>query len=240
MPRNSPTGFICAFFATFMGFALIWHIWWLAGLGVVGAYVTFVVFAWRDQDEYVIPADEVASIDRANRAPAVRHWRACRPRNERLSGGRWPRRSDSSSNMRARSGMLGRCPSGSSSATAFGFSCSATSSCSRHSSRRTRCLSNSTAGGPSGRDLFHLGSVGLETACLLLSSFTCGLASIGAQRAQRIVVLWGDGGHLRFGRCIYCPRGARVRGYGREWRTARRAARFCRHSLHWSGATGCM
>ena len=32
MPRNSPTGFICAFFATFMGFALIWHIWWLAGV----------------------------------------------------------------------------------------------------------------------------------------------------------------------------------------------------------------
>src|SRR6202012_3634421 len=29
MPRNSPTGFICAFFATFMGFALIWHIWWM-------------------------------------------------------------------------------------------------------------------------------------------------------------------------------------------------------------------
>ena len=68
MPRNSPTGFICAFFATFMGFALIWHIWWLAALAGVGAYATFVVFAWRDQDEYVIPAAEVAKIDRANRS----------------------------------------------------------------------------------------------------------------------------------------------------------------------------
>ncbi|MGB6956000.1 MAG: cbb3-type cytochrome c oxidase subunit I, partial [Bradyrhizobium sp.] len=29
MPRNSPTGFVCAFFATIMGFALIWHIWWM-------------------------------------------------------------------------------------------------------------------------------------------------------------------------------------------------------------------
>ena len=36
LPRNSPTGFICAFFATFMGFALIWHIWWLVGVGRVG------------------------------------------------------------------------------------------------------------------------------------------------------------------------------------------------------------
>jgi cytochrome o ubiquinol oxidase subunit I len=68
MPRNSPTGFICAFFATFMGFALIWHIWWLAALAGVGAYATFVVFAWRDQDEYVIPAADVAKIDRANRS----------------------------------------------------------------------------------------------------------------------------------------------------------------------------
>jgi cytochrome o ubiquinol oxidase subunit 1 len=67
MPKNSPTGFICAFFATFVGFALIWHIWWLAILGGVGAFVTFVVFAWRDVDEYVIPAEEVARLDRANR-----------------------------------------------------------------------------------------------------------------------------------------------------------------------------
>jgi cytochrome o ubiquinol oxidase subunit I len=66
MPRNSPTGFICAFFATFMGFALIWHIWWLVAVGAVGAFATFVVFAWRDEDEYVIPAAEVERIDRAN------------------------------------------------------------------------------------------------------------------------------------------------------------------------------
>jgi cytochrome o ubiquinol oxidase subunit III len=42
-------------------------------------------------------------------------------------------------------------------------------------------LVDSTAGGPAGRGLFHIGSVGIETACLLLSSFTCGLASIGAR-----------------------------------------------------------
>ena len=66
MPRNSPTGFVCAFFATIMGFALIWHIWWMVIAGFVGAFATFVVFAWRDHDEYEIPADEVARLDRAN------------------------------------------------------------------------------------------------------------------------------------------------------------------------------
>jgi cytochrome o ubiquinol oxidase subunit 3 len=42
-------------------------------------------------------------------------------------------------------------------------------------------LVGNTAGGPSGRELFNLPNVALETACLLLSSFTCGLASIGAR-----------------------------------------------------------
>jgi cytochrome o ubiquinol oxidase subunit 3 len=45
-------------------------------------------------------------------------------------------------------------------------------------------LVGATAGGPSGRVLFNLPNVAIETACLLLSSFTCGIASIGA-RARR-------------------------------------------------------
>ena len=68
MPRNSPTGFVTAFFAVVTGFSLIWHIWWLVVLGLVGAYATFVVFAWRDIEEIHIPAEEVARLDRANRA----------------------------------------------------------------------------------------------------------------------------------------------------------------------------
>jgi len=68
MPKNTATGFVCAFFATFMGFALIWHIWWMVGVAAIGAYATFVAFAWRDIDEYVIPAETVARIDRANRS----------------------------------------------------------------------------------------------------------------------------------------------------------------------------
>lgn len=68
VPRNTPTGFVTAFFAAVTGFALIWHIWWLVIVGLLGAYATFVVFAWRDESEYRIPADEVARIDQANRA----------------------------------------------------------------------------------------------------------------------------------------------------------------------------
>ena len=42
-------------------------------------------------------------------------------------------------------------------------------------------LTDATAGGPSGRDLFHLPTVALQTACLLLSTVFCGFAGIGAQ-----------------------------------------------------------
>jgi cytochrome o ubiquinol oxidase subunit I len=68
MPRNSPTGFVTAFLAVVTGFALIWQIWWLVVVGLLGAYATFVMFAWRDVHETEIPAAEVARIDRANRA----------------------------------------------------------------------------------------------------------------------------------------------------------------------------
>src|ERR1700684_82091 len=43
-------------------------------------------------------------------------------------------------------------------------------------------LSGETAGGPNGTELFDRGHVLLETACLLASSFTCGLGSLAVQR----------------------------------------------------------
>jgi cytochrome o ubiquinol oxidase subunit III len=46
-------------------------------------------------------------------------------------------------------------------------------------------LSGQTAGGPSGRELFDLHNVFIETACLLLSSYTCGLAMLSAERQRR-------------------------------------------------------
>src|SRR5258708_15390950 len=43
-------------------------------------------------------------------------------------------------------------------------------------------LSGQTAGGPSGHDLFELRHVGIETLCLLLSSYTCGLGVLAIER----------------------------------------------------------
>jgi cytochrome o ubiquinol oxidase subunit III len=45
-------------------------------------------------------------------------------------------------------------------------------------------LSGATAGGPSGAELFDLRNAAVETACLLLSSFTCGLAMVAASERR--------------------------------------------------------
>ena len=71
MPRNSPTGFITAFFAVITGFALIWHIWWMAAFGVLGAFVTLLFFAFRRQEEVEIPAVEIARFERAREREAA-------------------------------------------------------------------------------------------------------------------------------------------------------------------------
>ncbi len=48
-------------------------------------------------------------------------------------------------------------------------------------------LTDSTAGGPSGRDLFDTTTVAIETACLLTSSFTCGIAGLAWTAKNRPV-----------------------------------------------------
>jgi cytochrome o ubiquinol oxidase subunit III len=47
-------------------------------------------------------------------------------------------------------------------------------------------LVDQTAGGPGGKELFDLRKVAIETACLLLSSFTCGLAGIAVSVRNRL------------------------------------------------------
>jgi len=67
MPLNTPVGVLCAFFASITGFAVIWYIWWLAILGLLGSFVAMVWYAWRDEHEHVIPVDVVRANARERR-----------------------------------------------------------------------------------------------------------------------------------------------------------------------------
>jgi cytochrome o ubiquinol oxidase subunit 1 len=64
IPRNNPTGFFVAFFAFILGFALIWRIWWLAVVGLIGLLAVGLMQAWRTDGEVHVSADEVAAADR--------------------------------------------------------------------------------------------------------------------------------------------------------------------------------
>jgi cytochrome o ubiquinol oxidase subunit 3 len=49
-------------------------------------------------------------------------------------------------------------------------------------------LSSSTAGGPTGSELFSRTNTFIETTCLLLSSFTCGLMTVGVEIRHRAMI----------------------------------------------------
>jgi cytochrome o ubiquinol oxidase subunit 1 len=59
MPRNTGTGFIMAVLVGLAGFAMIWHIWWLAIGGVAAAIVALIRYAFDDDRDYYVEAEEV-------------------------------------------------------------------------------------------------------------------------------------------------------------------------------------
>jgi cytochrome o ubiquinol oxidase subunit 1 len=65
VPKNSAVGVVMAFFTTFGGFALIWHIWWLAIVGAIGVIITALTQAWRVETEVEIPAEQIAAFERS-------------------------------------------------------------------------------------------------------------------------------------------------------------------------------
>jgi cytochrome o ubiquinol oxidase subunit 1 len=68
IPGTSANGFVTAFFAVITGFAMIWHIWWLAILGLVCAALTLLAFGWIVRKEIEIPGEQLAADERAHLA----------------------------------------------------------------------------------------------------------------------------------------------------------------------------
>jgi len=63
VPRHSAVGFVIAFFAVILGFALIWHIEWLALIALLCVVAVCLTHAWRVNTEMEISAEELAEID---------------------------------------------------------------------------------------------------------------------------------------------------------------------------------
>lgn len=67
LPKNSPYGFVIAIFAFASGFGIIWHIWWLAGIGLAGAIICFIIRSLDESTEYKISATKLASLEAQNK-----------------------------------------------------------------------------------------------------------------------------------------------------------------------------
>ncbi|MDD0926579.1 cytochrome o ubiquinol oxidase subunit I [Xylella fastidiosa subsp. multiplex] len=63
MPRNTAAGFWIGAFSIVLGFALTWHIWWMAILGLVGMIGSFIARSFDNDIDYWVPAEEVARIE---------------------------------------------------------------------------------------------------------------------------------------------------------------------------------
>ena len=71
MPSNTSAGIFIGGFSLVLGFAGIWHIWWLAIVGLIGIVATAVIHASKDDDGYYIPAGTVRMIEEARGRAAV-------------------------------------------------------------------------------------------------------------------------------------------------------------------------
>ncbi|MEA3173285.1 MAG: cytochrome o ubiquinol oxidase subunit [Gammaproteobacteria bacterium] len=195
MPRNSPTGFVVAFFAVLTGFALIWQIWWMVIIGLIGAFGTFVVFAWRDHSEYKLSATELKRIDGERRKARValvegkeQGITAVKYKGPRAHGSK-----QAAVTAQPDGGFKG--PASKRIVTGYGFWIFLLSDFILFAGfyAAYAVLSHATAGGPAPKNLFDLKTVAIETACLLLSSFTCGMATLASSARN---LRWTQIGYL--------------------------------------------
>ncbi|MCK8135159.1 cytochrome o ubiquinol oxidase subunit I [Pseudoalteromonas sp. 2CM28B] len=66
MPKNTASGVLIAASLTAFCFAMIWHIWWLAGLGFIGAIALFIKRAYTSDVDYYVQNDEILQIEGAH------------------------------------------------------------------------------------------------------------------------------------------------------------------------------
>lgn len=70
LPANTGMGIFIAGFAFITGFALIWHIFWLAAIGLIGVISCIIIRTTSENPDRIIRAAEVAAIERARRLTA--------------------------------------------------------------------------------------------------------------------------------------------------------------------------
>ncbi|KWT98517.1 Cytochrome O ubiquinol oxidase subunit I [Variovorax sp. WDL1] len=65
MPKKTAAGFVLSVISAVLGFALIWHMWLIAGVSFVALILATIVHTFNYKRDYHIPADEVVRTEAA-------------------------------------------------------------------------------------------------------------------------------------------------------------------------------
>jgi cytochrome o ubiquinol oxidase subunit 1 len=65
MPKNTAAGFVLAAISAVMGFALIWHMWLVAGVSFAMLIIATIIHTFNYKRDYHIPVDEVVRTEAA-------------------------------------------------------------------------------------------------------------------------------------------------------------------------------
>ncbi|MBD9385839.1 cytochrome o ubiquinol oxidase subunit I [Agrobacterium sp. AGB01] len=63
MPKNTGTGVILSAISIALGFALVWHIWWLAALSLLAIIGVSIAHTFNYNRDYYIPASDVTKVE---------------------------------------------------------------------------------------------------------------------------------------------------------------------------------
>jgi len=64
MPKNTWAGIVISGFSLVMGFAMVWHIWWMAILGVAGMVGSLIVYSFDKKKDYYVEVEEIERIEK--------------------------------------------------------------------------------------------------------------------------------------------------------------------------------
>lgn len=63
MPRNTGAGVVLSALALVFGFAMIWYIWWLAAVALLGLFIVAIGHTFNYNRDYYIPSEDVMQIE---------------------------------------------------------------------------------------------------------------------------------------------------------------------------------
>jgi len=66
MPKNTWAGAVMGGFFLMLGFAMVWHIWWMAILGFAGIMGSWIVYAFERNKDYYVEVEEIEAIENAH------------------------------------------------------------------------------------------------------------------------------------------------------------------------------